>query len=730
MTFEHRDIEAGPAPSPPTSARQHKIGLDANRPLITEPGPHQGALAPTVANPEMIADTGAAWVRLNFILGPWLSPTDEARFQGRTWAETYEAIIDQFLRRGLNIYGLIGHEAMKQSPDFFRDPQEHMPAPEVAQAQRWIAEYALNFGEIVQRFYPEVKVFESFNEPDNWHQVPRHWIHPSWFAEMLQAIHDRVKGQLGLSDVVLVSGPLQGLQINGNVSPANYLRQTYQYGQQRLGWGQAGRPYPFDGVGYHLYIHEGYTADWPAQEGAVRETYRHYINGMRQVIRTHESPTSQKQLYISEIGWPSNRDTAEEWEFQARNLNLALELMLPDPAVALGIWFCTEDFAPGQKFYGLYHMGRVTPAGRKPAFGAFQTICDRLNQTAPEPEPVIRAEFSNQMLITAFYRLAGKLGLNGWALMKRAGVDPGRLVKDRSVRYGGSPITDFNLSDEEKRLLKEALADLTRSVAGAEAFAVSLAAPQAEAEPTFLRLRPELAELSLAPPDTLRISPAAAQSSHERQTISIWNRYGWLLLRLADLFRIEPGVAVAVLAIESGGRGFAGDGRMIIRFENHIFHQYWGQHQSDQFNQHFRFDPGRRWQKHQWRPGSTAAWQDFHGRQSGEWAVFELARRFDPRAAMLSISMGAPQIMGFNYRMLGYDSVESMFETFSLSERDQLLGLFDFVCGPLATPNRLMALQEQDLANFAALYNGPGQAMQYATRLQAAVEAFARLNPL
>ena len=97
---------------------------------------------------------------------------------------------------------------------------------------------------------------------------------------------------------------------------------------------------------------------------------------------------------------------------------------------------------------------------------------------------------------------------------------------------------------------------------------------------------------------------------------------------------------------------------------------------------------------------------------------------------MLSISMGLPQIMGFNHKVLGYDSVATMFESFSLSERDQLLGFFDFVCGPLADQRRLFALQEGDFETFAIHYNGAGQAARYAALLQSALESFERLSPL
>ncbi len=357
--------------------RTHKIGLDANRPIVTEPGPRQGALSDTVADPQAIGDSGAAWVRINFVLGPWSGPTDPSRYQGRTWAQAYTTIIDQFRGNGLSIYGLIGHEAVKTSPSFFRDSRRQTPSHETAQAQRWIAAYAANFGEIVKLFHGKVNVFESFNEPDDWHGGHQHWIHPTWFAEMLQAIHRQVGLELGLGEVNLISGPLQGLEANENRLPTQYLRDTYQYGRQYLGWGQPDRPYPFDGVGYHLYIKEGFNPDWEDQAYQVRHTYRRYIDEMKRVIRAAEGPSSSKQLYISEIGWPSNRDTPEDREFQARNLSLALELMANDPAVAVGIWFCTEDFAPGQKHYGLYLRQKVNPGGSKLSFDHFRTFCER-----------------------------------------------------------------------------------------------------------------------------------------------------------------------------------------------------------------------------------------------------------------------------------------------------------------------------------------------------------------
>jgi Carboxypeptidase regulatory-like domain len=360
--------------------RTHKFGVDANRPIVIEAGPRLGAPSDTVAKPDAIAETAAAWVRLNFVLGPWSAPGDPMRYQGRTWAETYSLIIDQFRASGLNIYGLIGAEALKSSPDFFRDPQSQLTTGQVAAAHGWIAQYAATFGQIAALFSDRVSVFESFNEPDDWHGAQRHWIHPTWFAEMLEAIHRKVKLDMNLQRVNLITGPLQGLDANENRLPTQYLRDVYQYGMQTFGWGSGNRPYPFDGVGYHLYIKNAYNSNWADQEYKVRQTYRHYVDGMLRVIRAAEGPDTTRQLYISEIGWPSNHDTPEEKAFQAQNMRLAFELIQADPSVALAIWFCTEDFDPGQRFYGLYQMRRVAPEGRKLAFYQFRAFCERFGQ--------------------------------------------------------------------------------------------------------------------------------------------------------------------------------------------------------------------------------------------------------------------------------------------------------------------------------------------------------------
>ncbi|NJN43934.1 MAG: N-acetylmuramidase family protein [Anaerolineae bacterium] len=51
-----------------------------------------------------------------------------------------------------------------------------------------------------------------------------------------------------------------------------------------------------------------------------------------------------------------------------------------------------------------------------------------------------------------------------------------------------------------------------------------------------------------------------------------------------------------------------------------------------------------------------------HTRSKREWEVFEFANQLSKHGSKLSISMGAPQIMGFNYKLVGFSSVHEMFD--------------------------------------------------------------------
>lgn len=234
-------------------------------------------------------------------------------------------------------------------------------------------------------------------------------------------------------------------------------------------------------------------------------------------------------------------------------------------------------------------------------------------------------------------------------------------------------------------------------------------------------------QVPLEPPAAQKLSVSPTAPYLERLTAEVWNKYGGILSALSKQLDIDPGVAVAVFAIESGGRGFGPDGRLLIRFENHIFFEYWGKSNPGKFNQHFRFDSNQRWTGHQFRKSPRDGWQDVHIRQqSQEWAAFELASSFSSTAARLSISMGAPQIMGFNYEIVGFKSVHEMFDTFSKGDREQIIAFFNFIKG--RDNRRIDALQKKDYETFAKYYNGPGQAKKYGGLIEDVFQIYIRLR--
>ncbi|GAB4547667.1 MAG: hypothetical protein OHK0023_09480 [Anaerolineae bacterium] len=243
----------------------------------------------------------------------------------------------------------------------------------------------------------------------------------------------------------------------------------------------------------------------------------------------------------------------------------------------------------------------------------------------------------------------------------------------------------------------------------------------------FLVEEPELLEVR---PQPNKLIPPQPNGTTEAAVARTWNVYGGLLGRLSDLLNIPVDVVVGVLVAESGGAAFGPDGRMIIRFENHIFFNLWGRRNEAIFNQFFTFDrtsAARGFRGHQWRPDVNQAFRDFHGNQASEWEVLTFARQLDDTAALQSISMGAPQIMGFNFRRLGYESVQQMFERFNTSLHAQIIGIFDFVKGSGASSQATEALQRRDYVTFASIYNGPANATIYSDRIRRFAGLFQKL---
>ncbi|MBI3960308.1 MAG: DUF3380 domain-containing protein [Chloroflexi bacterium] len=387
----------------------------------------------------------------------------------------------------------------------------------------------------------------------------------------------------------------------------------------------------------------------------------------------------------------------------------------------------------------------------------------------------ISERITNQVLLDAVFLTAEELEANRFDLIARA--DLWDLFYNRASVYAGAPVVALSgLSDAEKksiqRKLIESLArqqkpialtfghlnlrpgpgvqygvlqtvppDTQLQVLGEEGDWVRVQTdgrqgyvhrdyvklPNQPVKNRLLATQPELLRVSLTPLAAFRLDTARlAAGTLAFAVADLWNRYGGLLAVLSNELRIDPGVAVAVLLAESGGHGFApgpNGSRMIIRFENHIFYDRWGRNNRESFDRHFAYAQGQTWTGHRWRPDPNAPWQEFHGNQPKEWQVYEFATGLDRRAARESISMGLPQMMGFNALAVGYPHVDAMFDAFASSEARQIFGFFDFVRSKAG----ISSLRSRDYPTFAGIYNGPGQAGVYGAIIQERTDIFDRL---
>jgi hypothetical protein len=384
-------------------------------------------------------------------------------------------------------------------------------------------------------------------------------------------------------------------------------------------------------------------------------------------------------------------------------------------------------------------------------------------------------KMTNQVLLDAIFLTAQEAETNRFDIIGRA--DLWELFYSRAVPYAGVPVSALpGLSDDEKRNIQrkliETLARRQNSVAitlgplnlrtgpgtqygiaqtlppdsslqvledGGDWIRVAIGEQQGFVHRDYVKLpnQPVKSRLLATQPELLRI-PLPPRTNHTIDTAQLaqgtllfaladlWNRYGGLLAVLCNELEIDPSVAVAVLMAESGGQGFApgpNGQRMIIRFENHIFHDRWGRNNQERFDRHFAFAQGQSWTGHKWRPDPGGAWQEFHGNQQKEWEVLSFAAGLERQAARESISMGLPQIMGFNAISVGYPQADAMFDAFASSEARQIFGFFDFV----RSKGGISPLRSRDYATFAGIYNGPGQATVYAGIIQERADLFDRL---
>lgn len=192
--------------------------------------------------------------------------------------------------------------------------------------------------------------------------------------------------------------------------------------------------------------------------------------------------------------------------------------------------------------------------------------------------------------------------------------------------------------------------------------------------------------------------------------------------RIAEIARengIHPAALLAVKLVESGTKyGFLDSGKPQILFEGHVFYKYLKANvKSLDMNKLCAQYPNivyPKWNKSKYLGGEK------------EWTRLEQARQINVKYANYAASWGMFQVMGFNYKTCGCQTINEFVEKMCASQEQQLLLTLNF----LKNSNLIVPLQKRQWATFAKGYNGPGFAQnKYHLKLQAAYNNYLKTFP-
>lgn len=190
--------------------------------------------------------------------------------------------------------------------------------------------------------------------------------------------------------------------------------------------------------------------------------------------------------------------------------------------------------------------------------------------------------------------------------------------------------------------------------------------------------------------------------------------------------RIECEIAViqAFAYVESREAAFDRHHRPTILYERHKFAKYTG-HRFDDANADI--SGRKRYTRRKFdEAGHAIAANDRYG--ADQYERFERAFALDEAAAIQACSWGRFQVLGENYKELGFSTVHAFLRAACTSEREHLLRFFvRFVLekrDPKYGHGTLKeALKEKNWSNAAWLYNGPGyRENKYDDKLRSAYE--------
>jgi hypothetical protein len=153
----------------------------------------------------------------------------------------------------------------------------------------------------------------------------------------------------------------------------------------------------------------------------------------------------------------------------------------------------------------------------------------------------------------------------------------------------------------------------------------------------------------------------------------------------AELLDCDVAAIKAVAEVESRGAGFMADGRPVILFERHKFRRFTGG----------AFDGSH--------PGISNRKPGGYGNAGKhQWDRFNEAAALNQSAAIRSCSWGKFQVMGFNFGVCGFATLEDFHAAMGKSEGEHLKAFCHFI----KTNGLAPALRNHNWAALARGYNG------------------------
>ncbi|MBU3917689.1 N-acetylmuramidase family protein [bacterium] len=181
---------------------------------------------------------------------------------------------------------------------------------------------------------------------------------------------------------------------------------------------------------------------------------------------------------------------------------------------------------------------------------------------------------------------------------------------------------------------------------------------------------------------------------------------------IAKELDVEVAAIKAVAHVESRGDGFLPSGHPKILFESHQFRK----------RTQGQYDSSHPTISHKYADSEGNVIRNYLGGEEEVTERLNVAIGLDREAALKSASWGKFQIMGFNHKSAGYNTVE---EFVTAMKEDLDNHYWAFAMFVKSNPNMHTALKNKDWASFACAYNGEDYATnKYDQKMKEAYEKF------